>query len=138
MLQSFARTNIFAERMSEATDMYFRNFDEFKAMQPVKNGIWNKEILKEYLIQSCNRNFKEFIDEFMADYQKDEMLADLLFEFLLNDDYDGSDSQMGAARYIGKMDKALLRSKKDLLIQAQKNEVHWKRPFPHGERLEWL
>ena len=26
----------------------------------------------------------------------------------------------------------------DLLLQAQKNEVCWKRPFPNDECLEWM
>lgn len=27
---------------------------------------------------------------------------------------------------------------KELLLQAQKNEVEWKRPFQRGEYLKWL
>ena len=74
----------------------------------------------------------------MAKYQNDESLADLLFDFLLNDDYDGSDCQIGAAIYIARMDRDLLQRKKDLLLQAQKNEVHWKWPFRENESLDWL
>ena len=118
--------------------MYFRDPDELKALPPIENGVWNREILKEYLIWSCHTNFAPFVDRFMAGYQKDTELAGLLFEFLLNDDYDGSDSQMGAARYIARMDRDLLRSKKDLLLRAQQNEVHWKRPFRGEELMEWL
>lgn len=118
--------------------MYFRNLDELRALQPMENKTWNKESLKEYLIQSCNCNFVEFVDLFMEKYKKDEILADLLFDFLLNDDYDGSDSQIGAAKYIARMDREVLRNKKDLLLQAQKNEVYWKRPFRDEEFLEWL
>ncbi len=118
--------------------MYFRNWEELEKLCPVQNKTWNKELLEEYLIQSCNSRFTKPIDSFMAKYQKDEALAELLFDFLLNDVYDGSDSQMGAAKYIARMDKELLRRKKNLLLQAQKNEVVWKRPFRTDEYLDWL
>ncbi len=45
---------------------------------------------------------------------------------------------MGAARIISKMDRQLLQAKKELLLQAQSNEVYWKRPFPDAENLDWL
>lgn len=118
--------------------MYFRNWEELQTVQPVEDGRWNREILAEYLIWSCNRRFTEFVDGFMADYQKAEDLLDLLFEFLFNESYDGSDSQMGAARYIARMDRGLLRCKKDLLLRAQQNQIRWKRPFPEKELLDWL
>ena len=61
-----------------------------------------------------------------------------IFSYLLDDNYDGSDCQMGAAYYIAKLDKEILKSKKDLLLQAQENDVDWKRPFPANEHLEWI
>lgn len=118
--------------------MYFRNWEELEKLSPVDNGKWNKEILYEYLVWSCNRNFREPIDSFFLKYQQDEKLAELLFDFLLNDEFDGSDSQIGAARYIARLDKELLKKKKGLLLLAQKNEVKWKRPFHNKEYLEWL
>lgn len=48
--------------------MYFRNLDELRALQPMENKTSNKENLKEYLIQSCNCNFVEFVDLFMEKY----------------------------------------------------------------------
>ena len=111
--------------------MYFGSVDELRSIIPIHNGVWNKDYLYEYLIQSCNREFSEYISAFFADYKSDEKLADLLFEILLDDYYDGSDAQMGAAKYIGKLSKELLMQKRDLLLKAQKNEVFWKRPFPH-------
>ena len=119
--------------------MYFRDWNALRSLRPRENGAWDKEILEEYLIQCCDRRFTAFIDTFLAEYQGDEALAELLLDFLLNDDYDGSDSQMGAARYIiAGMDRAVLKRKKDLLIQAQKSEVFWKRPFQNDEYLAWL
>lgn len=118
--------------------MQFKDWEELKRLCPITNGAWNKEFLYEYLVQSCNQNFSKQIEAFFLKYRNDERLADLLFSFLLDNDYDGSDSQMGAAYFISKMDKQLLKGKKELLLKAQKNEVHWKRPFPHDEHLEWF
>lgn len=117
--------------------MHFRDWEELSKFCPVENGVWNKEYLYEYLVQSCGK-FSKYIDEFMEKYLKDEALAELLFDFLLDDYYDGSDSQMRAARYIARMDKELLKKKRELLLKAQKNEVKWKRPFQDEEYLEWL
>ena len=117
---------------------YFKNLEELKACCPMESGIWNKEILKGYIIYSCVRGFEQYIDEFMAEYQNDDSLAELLFDFLLNEDYDGSDCQIGAAVYISRMDRELLRRKKELLLRAQKNEVYWKRPFQDDTSLDWL
>lgn len=118
--------------------MYFSSPEELKKIIPVCNGVWNKEYLYEYLVWHCNMRFSGYIDRFFDSYLNDENLADMLFSFLLNDDYDGSDSQMGAARVVSRMDRQLLRKKKDLLLKSQTNEVEWKRPFPHDEHLEWL
>ncbi len=118
--------------------MYFKNWEELRALCPIENGKWNREVLYEYLVWCCYRDFSDAVNEFMAAYRKDEALADLLFDVLSNDDYDGSDSQMGAAYYIARLDRELLRKKKDLLLLAQQNEVEWKRPFHDEEYLSWL
>ena len=117
---------------------YFKDLEELKACCPIENGIWNKEILKGYMIYCCVKGFKGYIDGFMAEHQSDEALAEILFDFLLNEHYDGSDCQIGAAVYISRMDRELLRRKKDLLLQAQNDEVDWKRPFRENEPLDWL
>ncbi len=119
--------------------MYFSSPEELKEIIPICNGVWNKDYLYEYLVWSCNTRFEEYINRFFSDYLNNENLADMLFSFLLDDCYDGSDSQMGAARLIQKLDRQLLRAKKELLLKAQENEVYWKRPFPLGtENLDWL
>lgn len=119
--------------------MYFKSPEELKRIIPVCDGIWNKDYLYEYLVWSCNKDFEEYIDRFFSDYHNDENLADMLFSFLFDDDYDGSDSQIGAACLIAKLDRQLLRAQKDLLLKAQENEIYWKRPFPpHAENLDWL
>lgn len=67
----------------------------------------------------------------------EELEADLLFEFLLNEDYDGSDCQIGAACYIRQLDRAVLRERKALALKAQQSEASWRRPFRTDEYLEW-
>ena len=120
--------------------MYYSTWEELLKDCPIADGTWNKERLYEYLVQYCHQ-FSEQIETFFMDYRNDENLADLLFSFLFDDDYDGSDSQMGAACILRKMDRQLLKKKKDLLLKAQANEVEWKRPFPpflHDAYLKWL
>ena len=119
--------------------MYFSSPDELNKIIPICEGIWTKNYLYEHLVWSCNVKFKDYIDKFFSDYLNDENLADMLFSFLLDDYYDGSDCQMGAARLISKLDRQMLRTKKELLLKAQENEVYWKRPFPPGaDNLDWL
>ncbi len=117
--------------------MYYKTWEELQKVCPITNGTWDKERLYEYLVQSCYQ-FSTQIETFFMEYQNDEDLADLLFSFLFDDNYNGSDSQMGAAHVLQKMDRQLLRKKKGLLLKAQTNEVFWKRPFPHDAHLEWL
>ena len=112
--------------------------EELNNIVPVDKGIWNKEYLYEWLVWSCNSRFKNHINKFFEKYTDNEELAELLFSFLLDDDYDGSDCQMGSAFYISKLKRELLIKKKDLLLLAQENEVYWKRPFQTDEYLEWL
>ena len=118
--------------------MVFQDWRELKAQRPYENGIWDKKKLFEFLVQSCTRTFREQIDEYFAGYRKDEKLAGLLLDFLLDDDYDGSDSQMAAARYLRLMDREVLKKHKDKLCLVQKNEVVWKRPFAEEDSPEWL
>ncbi|MDE6252948.1 MAG: hypothetical protein K2M78_09995 [Lachnospiraceae bacterium] len=118
--------------------MYFSSLEELKKIISICDGVWNKDYLYEYLVWDSNIEFKEYINSFFQDYLDNEKLADLLFSFLLDDYYDGSDCQMGAARLISRMDKHLLQTKKELLIKAQNNEVDWKRPFSDEEYLDWL
>lgn len=118
--------------------MYFSAPEELNKIIPICDGVWNKDYLCEYLIWSCNIKFEAYVNSFFNSYLSDENLADILFSFLLDDYYDGSDSQMGAAHLISKMDRQVLKAKKELLLKAQGNEVYWKRPFPNAEKLEWL
>lgn len=109
--------------------MYYATWAELQNVCPIVDGVWDKERLYEYLVAICHK-FSEQVEAFFMDYRADEALAELLFSFLFDEDYDGSDSQMGAAYVLQKMDRQLLRKKKDLLLKAQANEVEWKRPFP--------
>ncbi len=62
----------------------------------------------------------------------------MLFEFLLNEDYDGSDCQIGAAYFIRKLDRSVLKERKELVLKAQENEVFWRRPFQTDDYLKWI
>jgi len=113
--------------------MYFNDPGELKALSPIKDGKWDRDILYEYLVWSCNERFTTFTDSYFDRYKNDELLAGMLFDFLLCEDYDGSDCQMGAARYIARLDIGVLKKKRSLVQRAQENEVLWKRPFKYGE-----
>lgn len=118
------------------------HWSDLRRRYPLREGAWDRDRLKEYLIQLChtssNEPLKRFLHQFFSKYRSDEALADLLFAFLLDDSYDGSDCQMGAAQVIASLDRDLLRKKRELLLLAQQNEVYWKRPFPPGKDLSWL
>lgn len=118
--------------------MYFSSPEELSKIVPFSKGQWNREYLYEYLVWYANKRFRAYLDAYFQDYLDSGELADELFSFLLDDGYDGSDSQMSAAYLLSKMDRAVLRKKKDLLLLAQLNDVYWKRPFPQYESLEWL
>ena len=105
---------------------------------PIKDKKWDKEALYEYLVWSCNANYHQRLKYFFGGYRKDEELAGLLFDFLLDDEYDGSDCQISAAYYISGLDREILKRKQQLLLQAQENAVLWKRPFQDRSYLEWL
>ncbi len=118
--------------------MKFNSWDELEKEAPFRDGKWDKCKLKEYLVQSCSRAFGTQLEAYFARFRTDGALADLLFDFLLDDYYEGSDCQMGAAYYIGKLDKTLLRERRESLLKAQANEVRWRRPFQTDDYLEWL
>lgn len=118
--------------------MYCENWEVPERDCPLKDGKWDKEALYEYLVWSCSKKFRQPLDDFFSRYQGDRELAGLLFDFLLDDEYDGSDCQMGAAYYIAKLDREILKDKKELLLRAQENTVLWKKPFTDKSYLEWL
>lgn len=118
--------------------MLFASWAELEAVPPIVDGVWDKERLYEYLVQSCCTTFKRELDRFFHQYEGDKALAGLLLDFLLDEDYNGSDSQMGAAYYLFRMDRNVLWAEKERLLLAQASEVEWKRPFPGVDRLPWL
>lgn len=73
----------------------FSHWEELEKLSPVQNGRWDKDRLYEYLVQSCCMTFQEELNRFFHQYEQDRQLAGLLLDFLLDEDYDGSDSQMG-------------------------------------------
>ena len=107
---------------------------------PLINNEWIIPFLYEYLVEVNYEHEREnialkFFDQHLSDIQLAKILLE---EFLLNDEYDGSESQLGAAVILRYMDRSALLPNKDSLLEAQKNEVFWKRPFPEDEDLSWL
>lgn len=74
---------------------------------------------------------KKYINKYFSRYTNDENLLKMLFDFLLDDDYDGSDCQMASAYYIARMDKTLLEKYNDLLSEAGKNPVDARNPLKY-------
>ena len=113
--------------------------EQLKINAPYTNGVWDKEKLVEFLIWHCDINFCDWIRKYFADYSMDVNLTDLLFEIVLDDDFDGSDARMGAAYFISKLSEDVLKEKKNLLVQAQQNEVLACRPLSYMKTTyEWL
>lgn len=102
-----------------------------KENPPFNNNQWDRKMLYEYLVYSCITDTKEYIDEYFSRYTNDENLLKMLFDFLLDDNYDGSDCQMASAYYIAQMDKTLLEKYSDLLSEAGKNPVDAKNPLKY-------
>lgn len=106
---------------------------------PYTNGVWDKEYLIEYLIWKCDRRLSTWIDEYFLKYRNDRQLAKLLFDIVLDDDFDGSDARMSAAYFIAQLSEDILKEKKDLLIKAQENNVEACRPLTYLKKTyNWL
>ena len=118
--------------------MRFDSWSDLSRKAPFCGGKWDRDKLKEYLIQSCGQRFRQQIELYFAQFRKDGALADLLFEFLLNEDCDGSDCQIGAAWFIRRLDRDVLRERRALVLKAQENDVFWRRPFQTDDYLSWI
>lgn len=106
---------------------------------PYINGVWDKEKLIEYLIWTCDRRFSTWMDDYFSSYRNDPQLAELLFDIVLDDDFDGSDARMSAAYFIAQLSEDILKEKKDLLIKAQENKVEACRPLIYLKKTyDWI
>ena len=107
---------------------------------PLVNDEWIIPFLYEYLVEvNYDRGRENIALKFFDQHLSDIQLARILLEeFLLNDDYDGSESQLGAVVILRRMDQSALVANKDLVLEAQKNEVFWKRPCDENDDLSWL
>ena len=112
---------------------------ELKQNIPYSNGEWNHKYLYEYLVE-VNYNDLCYIpfDFFKPHFDDKELARILLQDFLLDDSYDGSESQLGAAVILRMMDRSALIANKDLVLLAQQNEVYWKRPLAEDDDRSWL
>ena len=112
---------------------------ELKQNIPYSNGEWDQKYLYEYLVQ-VNYDGLDYIvlDFFKTHYDDKELARILLQDFLLDDTYEGSESQIGAVFILRQMDKSALAANKELVLLAQQNEVYWKRPLAEDDDLSWL
>lgn len=110
--------------------------NELKQNIPYCNGEWKHNYLYEYLVAVNDDRLDYFILDFFKSHYDDKELARILLQdFLLDDGYDGSDSQLGAAVILRRMDKSALAANKELVLLAQQNEVYWKRPLAEDDDL---
>ena len=115
-------------------EMNYKEYAKYlKENPPFNDNKWDKEMLYEYLVYSCCVDTSEYIKGYFSQYTNDENLLKLLFDFLLDDDYDGSDSQISSAYHISKFDKSLLEKYSDLLSEAGKNPVAARNPLKYME-----
>ena len=124
------------------------DYNEYRAQRktelakniPYLNDKWIIQYLYEYLVEVNVHDGEENIAlNFFEHHLRDNQLAFILLsEFLLNEDYDGSDSQLGAAVILRKMDRSTLKANREFVLMVQKNEVYWKRPCNENDDLKWL
>lgn len=113
--------------------------EELSRMAPYSNGVWNKEHLIEFLIWNCDMRFSPWIREYFTGFTDDINLAELLFDIVLDDDFDGSDARMSAAYFISKLSENILKEKRGLLMKAQHNKVAACRPLSYVKTAyDWL
>ncbi len=112
---------------------------EIRQNVPYCCGEWNHKYLYEYLVEVNYAPLDYYILNYFKSYSDDKELAHILLQdCLLNDYYDGSDSQMGAAVILRRMDRSALIANKELVLLAQQNEVFWKKPCAEDDDLSWL
>lgn len=112
---------------------------ELKQNIPYSNGEWDQKYLYEYLVQVNYDGLDYIVLDFFKTHYDDKELARILLQgFLLDDTYEGSESQIGAVFILRQMDKSALAANKELVLLAQQNEVYWKRPLAEDDDLSWL
>ncbi|MDE6781148.1 MAG: hypothetical protein K2J40_06800 [Ruminococcus sp.] len=112
---------------------YSNMIQYLKENPPYTADGWNKENLYNYLVYSCCLDTQAYIDKYFENYTGSEDLLKMLFDFLLDDNYDGSDSQISAAYYTAHMDSRLLEKYSNLLAEAGKNPVAARNPLKYME-----
>ena len=122
----------------EADGRFDSKTKELLENPPYVDGVWDTDKLYEYLVY-INTYGDNLAKRYFKNHLSDPKLAEVLLrEFSLNDVMDGSDAQLGAAVVLRMMDRDALRANKELVLEAQKNEVYWKRPRPEDDDMSWL
>lgn len=100
---------------------------------PLVSGVWNKDYLCEYLVYLNCSDTEKMLWSFFKEHLKDRKLAEMLFDFLLDESYNGSDAQIGAVFLMRNMDRDVLKECRHLILQVKKSKAKWKIPFNDKE-----
>ena len=115
-----------------------KKIDELLNINVKSNGIYDEEIIREYLIYSLSVKKGEKLFEFFKENTDDEELLKMLLKVLLdeNEEY-SNDSRYSAARIIPLFSVSLLKKYKKELSHAQNYTITNLKPFPKGIP-DWL
>ena len=115
-----------------------KKIDELLNMNVKPNGIYDEEIIREYLIYSSSVKKGKKLFEFFKENTDDEELLKMLLKVLLdeNEEY-SNDSRYSAARIIPLFSVSLLKKYKKELSHAQNYTITNLKPFPKGIP-DWL
>ena len=70
---------------------------------PFRGGCWNEERLCMLLTELCYIDTEPAALQYFSRYRQDPALCGMLLSILKNEEYDGSDVQMGAVRILAQM-----------------------------------
>jgi len=101
-------------------------------------GLYDEEIIRDYLIFSQYGKSGEKLIKFFTDNRNNEALLKVLFQILLDESEDYSnDSRYVAAKIIPLFETDILRNYKKELVYAQNYNIVNLRPFK-GDYPNWL
>ena len=112
--------------------------DDLASMSIKCNGIYNEDIIREYLIFSSYVGIGEELLNFFKQNINDENLLKVLFKILLDESEEYSnDARYSAARMIPLFNSDILKKYKKELHHAQSYKINNLKPFPKDEPI-WL
>ncbi len=115
-----------------------KKIDELLNMNVKSNGIYDEEVIREYLIYSLSVQERRELFEFFKENTDDEELLKTLLKVLLDESEEYSnDSRYSAARIIPLFNVSLLKKYKKELTYAQNYTITNLKPFPKNIP-DWL